>query len=73
MLETLFTKFDLYLENEFTLGELIVFMLGSLFFVTVGVDSLQIGKIILGVSILVPSLLMTIGSLKALIYRYLVK
>lgn len=73
MLETLFTKFDLYLENEFTLGELIVFMLGSLFFVTVGVDSLQIGKIILGVSILAPSLLMTIGSLKALIYRYLVK
>lgn len=73
MLETLFTKFDLYLENEFTLGELIVFMIGSLFFVTVGVDSLQIGKIILGVSILVPSLLMTIGSLKALIYRYLVK
>ena len=40
MLETLFTKFDLYLENEFTLGELIVFILGSL---------------------------------KALIYRYLVK
>lgn len=73
MLETLFTKFDLYLENEFTLGELIVFMLGSLFFVTVGVDSLQIGKILLGVSILVPSLLMSIGSLKALIYRYLVK
>jgi hypothetical protein len=73
MLETLFTKFDLYLENEFTLGELIVFMIGSLFFVTVGVDSLQIGKIILGVSILAPSLLMTIGSLKALIYRYLVK
>lgn len=73
MLETLFTKFDLYLENEFTLGELIVFMLGSLFFVTVGVDSLQIGKVILGVSILAPSLLMTIGSLKALIYRYLVK
>lgn len=73
MLETLFTKFDLYLENEFTLGELIVFMLGSLFFVTVGVDSLQIGKIILGVSILVPSLLMTLGSLKALIYRHLVK
>lgn len=73
MLETLFTKFDLYLENEFTLGELIVFMIGSLFFVTVGVDSLQIGKILLGVSILVPSLLMSIGSLKALIYRYLVK
>lgn len=73
MVQTLFTKFDLYLENEFTLGELIAFILGSMFFITVGIDGLQFGKIILGTSVLVPSLLMTIGCLKALVYRYLVK
>lgn len=73
MIQTLFTKFDLYLENEFTLGELIAFIIGSVFFITVGIDGLQIGKIILGTIVLVPSLIMSIGCLKALVYRYLVK
>lgn len=69
-MKKLFNKFDLYLAKEFDRWELITFSIVSMILASAGVDAIQISKIITGLIIIVPSVLLAFGCLKAIAYKY---
>lgn len=69
-MKKLFNKFDLYLAKEFDRWELITFSIVSMILASAGIDAMQISKIVIGLAILVPSILLTYGCLKAIAYKY---